>query len=76
MADKKHPLTSNFPPGLSQPAIRALAGAGCQTLLDVTRFSLAELSQLHGMGPRGIEILRLAFAEKGLAFKENGGGHA
>jgi hypothetical protein len=80
MADQKHPLTSHFPPGLSQPAVRALAGAGCQTLEDVTRFSQSELNQLHGMGPRGVEILRLALSKKGLAFagqkKENDGKHA
>jgi hypothetical protein len=61
-----HPV--DLPPGLSQPAIRALLGAGCWRLEDVAAFSEAELKKLHGMGPRGIEILRSALAERGLSF--------
>lgn len=68
MAGSKHPLTASFPAGLSQPAVRALANAGCHTLQDVARFSEAELGSLHGMGPRGVELLRRALAENGLAF--------
>ena len=46
---------SDFPSGLSQPALRALAGAGLTSLQTLTRVSEAELKQLHGMGPKGID---------------------
>lgn len=59
---------SDFPAGLSKPALRALAGAGFQRLEQLTGVTEKELLQLHGMGPKGIEVLRPALAVKGLAF--------
>jgi len=59
---------SDFPPGLSQPALRALALAGHTCLADLARVSEAELLALHGVGPKAIRILRPALAERGLAF--------
>jgi hypothetical protein len=59
---------SDLPAGLSQPAQRALAGAGIQNLEQLSRFSENEVKNLHGIGPRGIELLKQAMAEKGLAF--------
>jgi len=60
--------TSDWPKGLSQPALRALAGAGYERLEQLTTVSEAELKRLHGLGPKGIDILRDALAAKGLAF--------
>jgi len=60
---------SDFPSGLSQPALRALAGAGLTSLQTLTRVSEAELKQLHGMGPKGIDTLRRALAAQGLSFR-------
>ncbi len=59
---------SDLPVGLSAPALRALNGAGYMRLDHLTRVSEAELKQLHGLGPRGINLLRSALEEKGLAF--------
>ncbi|MBV6713289.1 DNA-binding protein [Paenibacillus chitinolyticus] len=59
---------SDFPAGLSKPALRALAGAGFLRLEQLTRVTEKELLQLHGMGPKGIEVLRPALADKGLSF--------
>ncbi len=56
-------------PKLSAPAHRALAGAKIATLADVSKHTEAELAKLHGMGPTGIKALKVALAEKGLAFK-------
>jgi hypothetical protein len=58
----------DWPAGLSNPARRALAAAGCGKLEDVTRFRAAEVAGLHGMGPKGIRILREALAARGLSF--------
>ena len=39
-------------------------------LEQLTRVSEAELKKLHGLGPRGIDLLRIALEEKGLSFAE------
>ncbi|MET0396042.1 MAG: DNA-binding protein [Longimicrobiaceae bacterium] len=54
-----------WPAGLSAPARRALAGAGYAGLDQLTRVSAPELLRLHGMGPRALEQLRRALAERG-----------
>jgi hypothetical protein len=59
-------------PKLASPARRALAGAGITQLVQLTRMSAAELSQLHGIGPNAIKTLRLALEEKGLSFLPEG----
>ena len=61
---------SDLPVGLSAPAQRALVGAGYVRLEQLTMISEAELKKLHGLGPRGIDLLRSALEEKGLSFVE------
>ena len=67
MAPKQNDLQSDFPK-LSQPALRALAGAGYTRLDHLTKVTEAELMKLHGFGPNALEKLRIALAEKGLSF--------
>ncbi|ABX03910.1 MAG TPA: DNA-binding protein [Herpetosiphon sp.] len=62
--------TEDFPPKLSQPALRALHNAGYHSLGQLTQVSARELGKLHGMGPKGIRQLREALAAKGLAFAD------
>ena len=62
---------SDFPKGMSQPALRALAGVGINKLEDLTRFSEPEIRKLHGMGPTGLVKLKAALAERGLSYAEN-----
>lgn len=57
-----------FPPGMSQPALRALAGAGISTLEQLTKVRVDTIAALHGMGPKGIRILREALESRGLTF--------
>lgn len=59
---------SDFPAGLGQPARRALAGAGYLRLDHLATVREAELKQLHGMGPKGIRLLREALEACGLSF--------
>ena len=59
---------SDFPPGLSQPALRAFAAAGYTRLADFARVSESALLALHGVGPKAIRILRPALAARGLSF--------
>ena len=55
-------------PKLGAPAHRALAAAGIQRLEQLTRFSEAEIKQLHGIGPNALAKLRQALAARGLSF--------
>jgi hypothetical protein len=59
---------SDFPAGLSQPALRAFAAAGLTRLADFARVSEAELLALHGVGPKAVRVLRPALEERGLRF--------
>ncbi len=59
---------SDFPPGLAKPAQRALAAAGYTRLEQLAAVREAELSKLHGMGPKALDQLRRAMSAKGLAF--------
>ena len=64
---------SDLPSGLSNPARRALAGAGYVRLEQFTRLSEAELLRLHGMGPKGVDTIRRALAARGLSFANSQG---
>ncbi|MEZ4860124.1 MAG: alpha/beta fold hydrolase [Caldilineaceae bacterium] len=55
-------------PKIGAPALRALNGAGYQTLEDLAQAREADLAKLHGMGPKALGILRDALAARGLAF--------
>ena len=69
MKNKQRTQESNgLPLKLASPAQRALAGAGIQTLRQLSRFSEAEIKQLHGIGPNALEQLRRALRAKGMSF--------
>jgi hypothetical protein len=66
---KRDPETNgDFPAGLSNPARRALAGAGYIHLEQLSRVREAEIARLHGIGPNTLAKLREALAARGLAF--------
>jgi DNA-directed RNA polymerase alpha subunit len=54
---------AKWPEGMSMPSINALEHAGIQSLDEVAGRSEKELASLHGMGPKGIRILKAALAE-------------
>ncbi|HET7275174.1 MAG TPA: hypothetical protein VFI91_08320 [Longimicrobiaceae bacterium] len=54
---------------MSRPSLRALSGAGYTGMDQLTTASEAELAGLHGMGPKGIRILREALAARGMGFR-------
>lgn len=58
---------SDLPQGLARPARRALAGAGIYRLEQLAGFSEAGLMQLHGIGPKAIDLLRRALASQDLS---------
>jgi hypothetical protein len=54
----------DLPKAIGRPATRALLNAGITTLDQVAGLSDAELSALHGVGPKAIRILREALAAR------------
>ena len=58
----------DFPPRLSKPARRALAGAGYLRLAQLTTVRESELARLHGLGPKALRQLREALAARGATF--------
>ncbi|MEH7125753.1 DNA-binding protein [Bacillus sp. JJ1773] len=61
-------MRSDLPSGLAKPARRALEGAGYSRLEQFTKVREAEILQLHGMGPKAIEQIRLALKEKEMSY--------
>lgn len=55
-------------PKIGAPATRALQNIGITELGQLTKVTEAELLQLHGFGPRALEILREALRERKLSF--------
>jgi predicted flap endonuclease-1-like 5' DNA nuclease len=59
---------SDFPRGIGRPATQALTAAGYWRLDQLAGVSEAKLKKLHGVGPKAIDVLRRALADKGLSF--------
>ena len=55
-----------FPPGMGQPAIRALVGAGYDQMEQLAGARESALLQLHGVGPKAIRIIKQALEYRGL----------
>ena len=60
----------DFPRGVAQPAVRALALIGVTRLTQLVDFRKEDLIMLHGMGPKALATLKTALAEKGLTFSD------
>ncbi len=67
--EASHPNAAAFPP-IGGPALRALATAGVQSLDELTKWSERELLALHGMGPKGVRLLKEALAGKGSKLRD------
>lgn len=59
---------SDFPTTLGRPALRALATGGYTHLGQLTQTTESDLLALHGMGAKGVRLLREALEAQGLAF--------
>ncbi|OAJ74234.1 DNA-binding protein [Brevibacillus sp. SKDU10] len=68
MAQNDHETQSDLPSTLAKPARRSLEGAGYFRLEQFTLLSEAEVMKLHGMGPKAMDQIRRALADKGLSF--------
>ncbi|HET9495492.1 MAG TPA: helix-hairpin-helix domain-containing protein [Chloroflexia bacterium] len=71
--ERSDAIANDLPAGLAAPARRALAGAGYSRLDQLAAVTEADLKKLHGMGPKAIEQIRRALADRGLSFAEGQG---
>ncbi|HEY0742406.1 MAG TPA: hypothetical protein VGD40_13120 [Chryseosolibacter sp.] len=60
--------TTGFLSLLPAPARRGLESAGLDSLVKVSEWSETDIAKLHGMGPKGISILKKLLTDSGLAF--------
>ena len=67
---RTHPNRDAFVPGLSAPALRALETAGIRSMRDLESWTERDLVKLHGMGPKGVRMLREALAASGRTFRK------
>jgi DNA-directed RNA polymerase alpha subunit len=58
-----------LPRGLSAPALRGLAAAGLVDLDRLAEVTESDVLRLHGVGQKAVAVLRVALAERGLAFR-------
>ncbi|QDV68841.1 hypothetical protein Poly24_25540 [Rosistilla carotiformis] len=63
-------IKANFPKGIARPALRALVAAKLPSMDQLTTITEHELSQLHGMGPKAVNILRASLEAAGLGFRD------
>ncbi|GAA3288634.1 helix-hairpin-helix domain-containing protein [Arthrobacter citreus] len=56
-------------PRIGAPAARGLNAAGYLSLRDLADADGAELSKLHGVGPKALRIIDEALREHGLALR-------
>lgn len=66
--DATHPNAEAFPP-IGGPALRALARAGVRSLAGLAQWKEQDLLELHGMGPKGVRILKQALVGQGRHFR-------
>lgn|GEM_PF-2610487 len=65
---KRTTQQSVWPARLSQPAVTALEAAGITCLEDLAQRTERDIANLHGMGPKGIRILKEELAARSLSF--------
>ena len=66
-----HPNAEAFPVGLSGPALRALHHAGIHSIADLAKRTEREVAGQHGVGPKGVQILKAALSARGLRFRSD-----
>ena len=60
------PTSLNELPRIGAPATRGLGTAGFTTLRQLAGVPRGDLAQLHGVGPKALDIIEAALNEHGL----------
>lgn len=68
MSNSSGTQQTDLPEKLANPVRNALTAAGILRLEQVATYTEKQLLRLHGVGPKGIEQLRVALTERGLSF--------
>lgn len=68
VCEEERKPTTGFLSLLPAPARRGLESAGLDTLEKISKWSESDIGKLHGMGPKGISILKKVLKDAGLAF--------
>jgi predicted flap endonuclease-1-like 5' DNA nuclease len=63
-------MSSTPIPKVSKPFERALAEIGVTSLEQVAKHTRAELSALHGVGPKGMRMLDEALSANHLTYRD------
>ena len=58
---------SGLPRNIGAPATRALTAAGYTELAQLANVPVAELSKLHGVGPKALRLLQEALERQGMS---------
>lgn len=61
---------SDIPENIGAPARRALQNQRIDSLAKLSKKTEMQIADLHGMGPKGILILKKALRKKKLTFKK------
>lgn len=61
------PSDAGLPGNIGAPATRALIAAGYTELAQLADVPAAELSKLHGVGPKALRLLQQALHEHGMS---------
>ncbi|WP_200883321.1 helix-hairpin-helix domain-containing protein [Planococcus sp. CAU13] len=61
---------NDFPKSVGKPAARALVGAGYTKVEQLKDTKEKEILELHGVGPKAVEVLKKELAAKGLEFQK------
>jgi predicted RecB family nuclease len=70
ICERKHKPKIYFLSLLAAPARRALENRGIKTLKQLSKLSVREILDLHGIGKTAIPILRSMLRKEGLSFKK------
>lgn len=60
------PADEGLPPNIGAPATRALTAAGYTDLSQLANVPVADLKQLHGVGPKALRLLQEALEQQDL----------
>lgn len=64
-------LKGDLPKTIAAPALRALLNAKITSLAALSKYTKAEILELHGIGPSSIPTLVNALKAKGLSFSKD-----
>lgn len=72
ICENSKPINNLFLKQFSAPARRALEKLEIVRVHDICNYTENELTRVHGMGPKALEIMKTLMKELNINFKSNG----